>query len=115
MMNINSPHILQLLTGTNMGNREENLEEAAVTLEAAFGHVTGKSHIYQTDAWGIEAQADFLNQVLIIETHLNAEECMKNILLIENKMGRVRTVKMPPGSLTLIYSFTIQTLSAWKH
>ena len=44
----------------------------------------------------IPKQPDFLNQVVIVDTELTALQTMQNILGIEKKMGRVRTVKNAP-------------------
>ncbi|MEO6637453.1 MAG: 2-amino-4-hydroxy-6-hydroxymethyldihydropteridine diphosphokinase [Ginsengibacter sp.] len=84
---------LYVLVGGNMGNRRENLEKALSWLEKEIGMVTKSSSIYETEAWGNNAQPDFYNQAHIIDTKLSAIEAMKNILEIEQKMGRVRTLK----------------------
>lgn len=87
---------LYLLTGSNMGDSSLQLEKAAASIEKEIGHITRQSGIYQTAAWGLTSQPDFLNQVLIVETGITARETMKKILSIEKKMGRVRTVKNAP-------------------
>ena len=45
---------------------------------------------------GLENQPDFYNQVIHIKTGLSAEQLIHAVLQIEEKMGRVRTVKMGP-------------------
>ncbi len=52
--------------------------------------------MYATAAWGNTHQPDFLNQVIVVETALTAQTCMKIILQIEKDMGRKRTVKNAP-------------------
>ncbi len=84
---------LYVLVGGNIGNRHENLEKALSCLTKEIGRVIKSSLIYETEAWGNRDQPDFYNQVHIIYTKLSAEETMKNILDIEEKMGRVRTIK----------------------
>jgi 2-amino-4-hydroxy-6-hydroxymethyldihydropteridine diphosphokinase len=49
------------------------------------------SSIYQTAAWGNTHQPDFLNKVIEVETNLAVQNCLKQVLEIEKKMGRVRT------------------------
>ncbi|HMJ48610.1 MAG TPA: 2-amino-4-hydroxy-6-hydroxymethyldihydropteridine diphosphokinase, partial [Ferruginibacter sp.] len=61
-----------------------------------IGLIKRKSHLYNTAPWGNINQPDFLNQVLIVSTRLPALETMKAILAIEEKIGRVRTVKNAP-------------------
>ncbi len=85
-----------LLIGGNVGNRIANLKNAINLIEQHIGNITNRSPIYETGAWGNRNQPDFLNQVLIVETNLNAAECMQLIFLMENKMGRVRDKKNDP-------------------
>ena len=82
-----------LLIGGNLGDRIENLNKAKSFIENELGTIISFSSIYQTAAWGITEQPDFLNQVLILNTVLSAEEIMPKLLSIENEMGRTRTVK----------------------
>jgi 2-amino-4-hydroxy-6-hydroxymethyldihydropteridine diphosphokinase len=82
-----------LLIGGNLGNRIENLAMARSLIENELGKIIKASSIYETAAWGITEQPDFLNQVLLIKTKFSPEKMMQLILSIENKMGRVRTQK----------------------
>lgn len=82
-----------LITGGNIGNREKNLGTAAALIEKYIGKIIRSSKIYETDAWGITDQPTFYNQVLIIESKYSAGEVMHNILEIEEKMGRIRSIK----------------------
>ena len=85
-----------LLTGGNLGNRLNNLSKAAELIEQYCGNITQRSSVYETAAWGYEAQPDFYNQALEIETNLSAAKLMQTILMIEEKMGRKREIKMGP-------------------
>jgi 2-amino-4-hydroxy-6-hydroxymethyldihydropteridine diphosphokinase len=82
-----------LLLGSNMGNRRQKLLQAINLIEKKIGKVIRRSNLYQTAAWGKTDQPDFLNQVIIIETRLDAEKLMHSILHIEEKLGRIRTEK----------------------
>ena len=82
-----------LLLGSNIDDRPDNLKKARELLQKDVGKIIECSEIYETAAWGNMDQPVFLNQVLIIETILSAEETMRKILFIEKKMGRVRTEK----------------------
>jgi 2-amino-4-hydroxy-6-hydroxymethyldihydropteridine diphosphokinase len=84
------------LLGSNIGNSEEQLRLAATNIKKHVGDIVASSSIYQTAAWGRTDQPDFLNQVIIVETALWAEESLSSILTIEEKMGRVRTEKNAP-------------------
>jgi 2-amino-4-hydroxy-6-hydroxymethyldihydropteridine diphosphokinase len=87
---------LYLLLGSNMGNSKAQLSKAIVQIERQIGHVRRRSSLYSTAAWGNTQQPDFLNQVLVVETEINAWQTMQTILNIEKKMGRLRTVKNAP-------------------
>ncbi len=85
-----------LLTGGNLGNRLNNLSEARKLIEQYCGKIDVQSSIYETAAWGFKDQPDFYNQALEIATELSSTELMKTILMIEEKMGRKREIKMGP-------------------
>jgi len=85
-----------LLIGGNMGNRQENLEVATRRIAANIGEIKQSSAIYETEAWGLEEQPAFLNQVLLVSSTLNAQQVLKQILNIEHDMGRARIQKFGP-------------------
>jgi 2-amino-4-hydroxy-6-hydroxymethyldihydropteridine diphosphokinase len=87
---------------------ESNLEDpkAQLILSHRFireriGHVHQQSSLYQTAAWGNNNQPDFLNQVVIIHTAMNASMILSCLLEIEMQMGRVRTEKNAPRIIDL--------------
>jgi len=77
--------------GTNLGKREQNLDEAIKRVEENIGPVLKYSSIYETEPWGFEAQEEFLNMVAEIQTDLIPEILLERILNIETLMGRVRS------------------------
>lgn len=85
-----------LLTGGNLGNREENLQKARELIETQCGKIRAASALYETAAWGLTDQPAFLNQALELETELNARQLIRRLLKIEKSMGRVRKVKYGP-------------------
>ncbi|HMU10145.1 MAG TPA: 2-amino-4-hydroxy-6-hydroxymethyldihydropteridine diphosphokinase [Ferruginibacter sp.] len=85
-----------LLLGSNMGNSRIQLRKAISLIEKKIGKIIRRSSLYSTAAWGNTSQPDFLNQVITVETKLSAAQTIQNILAIEKKMGRVRTVKNAP-------------------
>lgn len=80
-------------TGTNLGDRRKNLLDAEGLINLKVGPVAKTSKIYETAAWGVTEQADFLNQVLLVATTLSPEEVLREILEIETHLGRVRKQK----------------------
>ena len=85
-----------LLLGTNIGNRKQNLEEAAMLVDRQVSKLVERSSVYQTAAWGVEDQEDFLNQVITFNNELEPEELLERILSIERRMGRERKEKWGP-------------------
>ena len=85
-----------LLTGGNLGNREQNLASARELIGQHCGTIIGASSLYETAAWGKTDQPDFLNQALHISTYLNAKQLIRRILKTEKLMGRVREEKYGP-------------------
>ena len=85
-----------LLLGSNMGNSTELLSNAIEQIENKIGPLLLQSNLYATAAWGNTSQPDFLNQVIEVNTQLDATETLKEILSIEKNMGRIRTVKNAP-------------------
>ncbi len=85
-----------LLTGGNLGNREETLALARHLIDQHCGSISHASALYETAAWGKTNQPAFLNQALEIYTPLNAKQLIRRILKTEKMMGRVRKEKYDP-------------------
>ena len=86
--------------GTNLGNREENLQNAISELEQ-FIKITQKSSIYETEPVGYKDQDWFLNMVIEGETALSPQELLKKTQNIEKKLGRTKTFKDGPRIIDL--------------
>ena len=48
------------------------------------------SSAYTTEPWGFEAEEWFLNELLVVETELDPDTLMDELLEIEAELGRVR-------------------------
>jgi 2-amino-4-hydroxy-6-hydroxymethyldihydropteridine diphosphokinase len=79
-----------LLLGTNLGDKHENLRIARLKC-SALGTIIGESSIYESPAWGFESSESFYNQVLLLETKLEAEVLLSELLKAEEAMGRERS------------------------
>ena len=77
--------------GGNKGNVRETFFLAEQYLNDEIGLIKQKSSNYKTAAWGNTNQPDFFNMVLIMETKDDVETCLKKVLAIEQKLGRIRT------------------------
>jgi len=90
-----------LSLGGNLGNTREIFEQTYPWIEKKIGHIRQKSSLYQTAAWGMTDQADFLNQVIEVSTTLAPAEILTQLLAIEQQFGRVRDVRWGPRSIDL--------------
>jgi 2-amino-4-hydroxy-6-hydroxymethyldihydropteridine diphosphokinase len=79
--------------GTNLGDKNSNLEEAIKQIESEIGRLKKKSSVYETQAWGVENQDNYYNMAVEIETRFWPFKVLKMILAIEEKMGRIRSQK----------------------
>lgn len=90
-----------LALGSNEGNRMEWLQKAMELLAANCGDIIKKSSVYETAAWGITDQPDFLNMALQLQTTKPPSELLTAILQIETGLGRQRSVKWGPRTLDI--------------
>lgn len=92
---------LFIATGSNLGDRENNLELALFNLSKEFNFIA-KSRIYESAAIEYTNQPDFYNQVLEFKSPLMSPD---NVLLvlneIENSMGRIRNFNKGPRVIDL--------------
>lgn len=85
-----------LLTGSNLGDREQYLATARLLINEQCGTIVSASSLYETAAWGKTDQPSFLNQALEVDTSLTARQLIRRILKAEKIMGRVRNEKYGP-------------------
>lgn len=78
-----------LSLGTNIGNKEKQMNEAIERIETQIGDVVSRSTFYVTEPWGFESENSFLNAAVKIETELSADEVLKETQNIEREMGRM--------------------------
>jgi 2-amino-4-hydroxy-6-hydroxymethyldihydropteridine diphosphokinase len=82
-----------LLLGSNLGERNLFLHSAIEHIEHEIAPVVKKSAIYETQSWGKTDLPDYLNQVVMLQTELSAQQVLDKILNIEIEMGRKREEK----------------------
>jgi 2-amino-4-hydroxy-6-hydroxymethyldihydropteridine diphosphokinase len=90
-----------LLTGGNEGNKILHMQQARTNIELICGRLLRISSLYETAPWGKTDQADFLNQVLLIETLLSPQQLLQAILSIEEGLGRKRSEKNAPRTIDI--------------
>ena len=80
---------LFISTGSNEGDRADNLNAVVPHLEKSLGTLVDSSAIYECPAWGFDGHA-FLNQILVFQADISAKSVIDLLLDIERSMGRVR-------------------------
>jgi 2-amino-4-hydroxy-6-hydroxymethyldihydropteridine diphosphokinase len=81
--------------GSNLGDRDENIERALALLEQNEVQVVTRSSIYETEPQDVMNQPWFLNIAVASETRLFPAQLLTAIRKIERQMGRVR--RLPRG------------------
>jgi len=81
---------IYLLLGSNLGDRKEIVFRALSMIEADIGPVIRRSSVYQTDAWGVVDQPDFLNMAVEIESEMRSAQVLEKIQDIERSLGRIK-------------------------
>ncbi len=79
-----------LLLGGNMDDRVSIIVKAVTFIHAKCGKIVKKSSLYESAPWGFDDRNQFINQVIVIETTMSAEDLLQNLLNIELQLGRVR-------------------------
>ena len=81
--------MIYLVLGSNLGDREWNLEQAKALLAEALKVDMLCSQVLETDAVGFNGPA-FLNQALCFESDISPEALLELCQSIEEKLGRPR-------------------------
>jgi 2-amino-4-hydroxy-6-hydroxymethyldihydropteridine diphosphokinase len=82
--------------GSNVGDRERNLQRALEQMEAPDLHIVRASPIYETEPVDYTQQPWFLNQVAEAETELFPMQLLARVGRVERALGRVRGIPKGP-------------------
>lgn len=105
-------HEAYLSIGTNIGDKEKNLNEAIRKMKE-FNEIRIEkiSSFLETEPWGYTEQDEFLNGALKIKTTFSPKELIKVLLSIESEMKRERVIKWGPRIIDLDVIFYDDLLS----
>ncbi len=104
---------LTLSTGSNVGDRSEHLARARQLLEDRLGQAVYVSPVIESKPWGVTDQADFLNQILVLEldaatyslaapeTRTTAHRILDHCQSVERKLGRERRMRWGPRTIDI--------------
>jgi 2-amino-4-hydroxy-6-hydroxymethyldihydropteridine diphosphokinase len=87
--------------GSNVGDREANLREALVRLEAEGIRVVRRSSVYETEPQELRDQPWFLNAVVEVETDLYPLQLFAHLQNVEREMGRRRLTPKGPRNIDI--------------
>ncbi len=90
-----------LSLGSNLGDRERNLEDALRLLEDDRLRVHRLSSLYETEPVDLPGQPWFLNQVAEVETSLTPLELLARIHYVEAALGRRRGLAKGPRTIDI--------------
>ena len=76
--------------GTNLGDKEKNLQDAVIEINKRVGKVTSLSAFYETAPWGFESENSFINAACEIETSCSPLEVLSKTQEIERDLGRIK-------------------------
>ncbi len=86
-----------LSLGSNLGDRFAHLRGAVAGFK---GQVVAVSPVYETAAWGVEDQPDFLNAIVIVaDDNVDEWGWLAKGQRLENEAGRVRLQHWGPRTL----------------
>ncbi len=73
--------------GSNLGNRIEHMRAGVRALEET-GRVLDVSSVYESKAWGLEDQPDFLNAVALMDTDATPLSLLRELKSVESRFHR---------------------------
>lgn len=101
MLNVQAVSMF-LSLGSNLGDKESNLQKAIHLLQQEQGIVLLKcSSIYETEPVGYTEQDLFLNIVVEGKTTYSPEELLEITQGIERRLGRTREIRFGPRTIDI--------------
>ena len=82
--------------GSNLGNKENNLNKAMFLLSDMNTTIVNVSSLYLTKSWPNELFPDYINIVLKIKTNLDPKSLFVKIKKVEKSLGRKNKPKNHP-------------------
>jgi len=93
--------IVHLGLGSNVGEREQNLQAAVERLQSRVLRISRVSSVYETEPQGLRNQRWFLNLVAEAETELFPRQLLGRIVKIERELGRRRGTENGPRTIDI--------------
>ena len=81
-------HAVYLGLGSNLGDREANMEEAILLIQERVGEIARRSSFIETAPWGFTSSHRFLNGAVLCLTEKSPREVLRLTQAIERELGR---------------------------
>lgn len=81
--------------GSNLGDKDKNIEAAYKKIEERIGKITSRSALYITEPIGFLSSNSFVNSVCEVNTELDVFDILRETQIIEKEIGR--TIKSEDG------------------
>ena len=83
-----SLHNVYLGLGSNLGDREDNIQKTLSLIERRIGKIVAVSSMYRTEPVGFESDNYFVNAACILQTELSPLEVLEYTQVVEKELGR---------------------------
>lgn len=87
-MSIKHCHVAYLGLGSNLGDREENIQRAIALITEQVGDVVRQSALYYSEPWGFQSDNAFVNAVICVHTKLAPHRLLRATQRIERLLGK---------------------------
>ena len=87
--------------GSNIHERTYFLNLAKKLIQKEIGVIKVSSKLYETEAWGLKDQSDFLNLAHIVETILSPSQVLEKVKAIEDQIGREEVTRWGPRCIDI--------------
>ena len=87
-MRIKVLHQTYLGLGSNLGNKEENIQRAIALINEQIGTVVRQSALFYSEPWGYESDNQFVNAAILVTTTLTPLQLLKATQRIEHLLGK---------------------------
>ena len=85
--------------GSNIDNPIEQVRRAIDHLRS-YGEVIAVSSLYRGTPWGtVKDQPEFVNCVVLLQTHYSPHELLLKVKMAERELGRLPSVRWGPRSI----------------
>lgn len=83
-------NLIYLSLGSNLGRREQHLDEALKLIQSRIGTIEAISSYYESEPWGYTSENWFCNCCVSLRSNLQPLVLLDRVLAIEQEMGRER-------------------------